>query len=112
MTFNNTPYVFWILPQQLVKHSFELENFKPKINKKDHLLKRNSCTILYCIFIALDILFQKDHTPEDLIEQLYHSALDTCLGIVSSSQMGWCHEAIWFISQGPDFSHIWKFAVT
>ena len=22
---------------------------------------------------------------------------------------GWCHEAFWFISQGPDFSHIWKF---
>ena len=84
MTFNNTPYVFLILPQQLVKRSFELENFKPKISKKD--LKENNAQYYTVLLLSWIMCFTKNHTPEDLIEQLYHSALDTCLVIVSSQK--------------------------
>ena len=90
MTFNNSPYVFWILPQQLVKHSFELENCKPKINKKDDLTYRKKHAQYYTVLLLSWITcFTKNHTPEDLIEQLYKSALETCLVIVSSQKKNW-----------------------
>ena len=57
-----------------------------KLIEKIISLKGNSCKILYCIIAALDNVFHKVYTPEDIIEQLYHSALDTRLVIVSSSQ--------------------------